>query len=361
VDMWKEQTEDDFQLSRWGHPPDPWNALNHLQPKIRVCLCGAPYRPTLGGAWLGGRTPNTELSSLMKVFRKLNSQFAWERDANGVLQECVLEEGAEKGELDSAAARLRALEVKALRRQSPAAVKGLRKPWKKIRREPEVKHGRDEQVLALQEKGFTYRMAREIVDVIVRVCVEGLQRDKTLGTPLGWFKAVPAPPARQAVRFGKKVTLYKKRWRVKFMPDPALCAVVGALPKVEKKRSKSMPDAVQCPECGSEWLMLAEFRRYQDTYSAYPGGEILPVGRAVFRLPVCLCGHPRSPSKVSQASSVEGLRDFLAAVKMAQKHRDTVATIQDPDEVLETVATKGQMEKLKERIRQLEAKGSNKK
>jgi hypothetical protein len=38
-----------------------------------------------------------ELSSLMKVFRKLNSQLAWERDANGVLQGCVLEEGAEKG------------------------------------------------------------------------------------------------------------------------------------------------------------------------------------------------------------------------------------------------------------------------
>ena len=367
VDMWKEQTEDDFQLARLGYPPDPGNTLNHLRPRIRVCLCGAPYPPTLGGACLGGRTPNVELSSLMKVFRELNSQLAWERDANGVLQECVLEEGAEKGDLDSAAARLRPLEVKALRRlrrQSPASVKGLLKPWKKIRREPEVKHGRDEQVLALQEKGFTYRMAREIVDVIVRVCVEGLQRDKTLGTPLGWFKAVPAPPARQAVRFGKKVTLYKNNWRVRFTPDPALCAGGGALPavpEVEKKRSKSMSDAVQCPECGSEWLMLAEFRRYQDWYSAYPSGEIDPLGRAVFRLPVCLCGHPRSPTKISQTSSVDGLRDFLAAVKMAQKHRDTMATIQDPDEVLEKVATKAEMELLLERIRQLEAKGINKK
>jgi hypothetical protein len=76
---------------------------------------------------------------------------------------------------------------------------------------------------------------------------------------------------------------------------------------------------------------------------------------------VCLCGHPRSPSKVSQASSVEGLRDFLAAVKMAQEHRDTVAAIQDPDEVLEKVATKEEMEQLQERIRQLEGKDSNKK
>jgi hypothetical protein len=365
--MWKEQTEDDFQLARWGYPPDPGSTLNHLQPRIRVCLCGAPYPPTLGGACLGGRTPNVELSSLMKVFRELNSQLAWERDANGVLKECVLEEGVEKGEVDSAAARLRPLEVKALRQlrhQSPASVKGLRKPWKKIRREPEAPNGRDEQVLALQEKGFTYRMTREIVDVIVRVCVEGLQRDKTLGTPLGWFKAVPAPPARQAVRFGKKVTLYKNNWRVRFTPDPALCAGGGALhaaPEVEKKRSKSMSDAVQCPECGSEWLMLAEFRRYKDWYSAYPGGEIDPVGRAVFRLPVCLCGHPLSPTKISQTSSVEGLRDFLAAVKMAQKHRDTVATIQDPNEVLEKVATKAEMEQLLERIRQLEAKGSIKK
>ena len=107
--------------------------------------------------------------------------------------------------------------------------------------------------------------------------------------------------------------------------------------------------------------MLAEFRRYEDTYSAYPGGEILPVGRAVFPLPVCLCGHPLSPTKISQTSSVEGLRDFLAAVKMAQKHRDTVATIQDPDEVLEKVATKEEMKLLQERIRMLEAQGINKK
>src|ERR1035438_4743242 len=205
-------------------------------------------------------------------------------------------------------------------------------------------------------------MAREIVDVIVRVCVEGLQRDKVLGTPLGWFTAVPAPPARQAVRFGQEVTLYKNNWRVRFTPDPALCAGGGALPavpEVGKKRRKSMPNAMQCPECGSEWLMLAEFRRYEDTYSAYPGGEIVPVDLAVFRLPVCLCGHPRSPSKISQTSSVEGLRDFLAAVKMAQKHRDTVATIQDPDRSEERVATKGQMEKLKERIRMLDVTGRN--
>jgi hypothetical protein len=150
---------------------------------------------------------------------------------------------------------LRPLEVQALRQlrhQSPVSVKGLRKPWKKIRREPEVRHGRDEQVLALPEKGFTYRMARKIVDVIVRVCVEGLQGDSVLGTPLGWYQVVPAPPARQTVRFGKTVMLYKRPWRVKFTPDPALCAGV-ALPEVAamEKRSKSMSDAVQCPECGS--------------------------------------------------------------------------------------------------------------
>jgi hypothetical protein len=46
---------------------------------------------------------------------------------------------------------------------------------------------------------------------------------------------------------------------------------------------------------------------------------------------------------------------------MAQKHRDTVAAIQDPDEVLEKVATKAEMELLQERIRQLEAKDSKKK
>src|ERR1019366_8220364 len=29
VDMWKEQTEDDFQLARWGYPPDAGNIAPH--------------------------------------------------------------------------------------------------------------------------------------------------------------------------------------------------------------------------------------------------------------------------------------------------------------------------------------------
>jgi len=125
-----------------------------MQPRIRVCLCGAPFPPTLGGGCLAGRTPNVELSSLMKIFRKLH--FEWERNAHGRLKELLLEEGAEKRELVSAAARLRPIEVKVLRRlrrHLPASAKGLRKPWKKIGREPEVRHGRDELVLAFCSVG----------------------------------------------------------------------------------------------------------------------------------------------------------------------------------------------------------------
>ena len=317
VNIIKAQTAADFQLVWWDCLPDVGKRLNYIQARIRVCLCGAPFPPALGGGFLGGRTANMEMSSLMQVF--------------GVLKGSL--------QLVSEAARLRQIEgqvLRRLRRQSPELVKGLRKPWKPIGREPEAPHGRDKQVLALQQKGFKYRMARLIVDAIMQACVEGLKRDERLETPLGLFQVVLAPAARQAVRFGKQVTLYRNKRRVKFTVDKAIRAD-RALPEVNK-RSKSMDDTVRCPKCGSEWLMQGEFRRYREAYSAYPGGEIDPVDGAVFRLAVCLCGHPLLPSRVRRTAA-DGLMDFVAAVQAAQEYR---------------AAATAEVEQLRERIREVE-------
>jgi len=99
-----------------------------------------------------------------------------------------------------------------------------------------------------------------------------------------------------------------------------------------------MDDTVRCPKCGSEWLMQGEFRRYREAYSAYPGGEIDPVDGAVFRLAVCLCGHPLLPSRVRRTAA-DGLMDFVAAVQAAQEYR---------------AAATAEVEQLRERIREVE-------
>ena len=85
--------------------------------------------------------------------------------------------------------------------------------------------------------------------------------------------------------------------------------------------------------------MQGEFRRYREAYSAYPGGEIDPVDGAVFRLAVCLCGHPLLPSMVRRTAAADGLMDFLGAVQAAQEYR---------------AAATAEVEQLRQRIREVE-------
>lgn len=62
----------------------------------------------------------------------------------------------------------------------------------------------------LQALGFTYREARDIVNVIVKVLSEKLKTEGVLDTPMGTL-TLHEPKPRRAYRLGKIVTIYKKK------------------------------------------------------------------------------------------------------------------------------------------------------
>jgi nucleoid DNA-binding protein len=62
---------------------------------------------------------------------------------------------------------------------------------------------------ALQEKGFTYREAREIVKTVINSLTIALKTGRTIDTPLGKMTRVEPKPKR-AYRFGKIVKTHTK-------------------------------------------------------------------------------------------------------------------------------------------------------
>jgi hypothetical protein len=59
-----EETYNQYQANTYGSSPgSDLQALSPMPMIIKVCLCGMPQRPNLGGAVHGGRTPNENLAS----------------------------------------------------------------------------------------------------------------------------------------------------------------------------------------------------------------------------------------------------------------------------------------------------------
>jgi hypothetical protein len=234
--------------------------------------------------------------------------------------------------LDAAAARLRRAEEMVLweqKKADPKEVVGARKPWKEIDREPEAQGalGRDDLVLALQEKGFTYRMARLLVKVILEECLLELRRRYELETPFGVLSIATAPKQREHGAFGRLVKTYKKNLWVRFRPAADLTIRVPAADAEEKeekmarrRKPEEETETVACPRCKSTWLMEGGFRQYMEAYGSTPGADIVPLDGEPFPLLVCLCGQPIGPRLKNAYRDVPRLQDFLANVKKAQKY-----------------------------------------
>lgn len=59
-----EETFNQYAAGTYGSSPgSDLQALSQMPMIIKVCLCGMPQRPNLGGAVHGGRTPNENLAS----------------------------------------------------------------------------------------------------------------------------------------------------------------------------------------------------------------------------------------------------------------------------------------------------------
>jgi nucleoid DNA-binding protein len=71
-------------------------------------------------------------------------------------------------------------------------------------------------VVALQERGFSFRQARKLVQVIWQVITDALRRGESVETPLGIFRVVSSPPLQTRFRRGRLQTLFRNRRRILF-------------------------------------------------------------------------------------------------------------------------------------------------
>jgi hypothetical protein len=358
-------------------PADWWEldeqeALNRTHPRLRVCLCGAPLKPVVAGGLM--RQAIEEVVSFKRSFDgALAEMESSRRDLDAAVKSCLEDPLRQDDPFDAAAAaRLRRAEEMVLweqRKADPKAIFGARKPWKKIDREPEAKTalGRDDLVLALQEKGFTYRMARLLVKVILATLHLKLELDHEMETPVGKFRLAAAPKQREHRAFEHLVKTYThERW-IRFRPaadltiralDDAAAAEDEAVLEEEDEdmaQSEEGKPVVKCPRCKSTWMMAAEFRQYMEANGSTPGADIFPLDDgSAFRLRVCLCGQPIGPTLRGGRQDVPGLNDFRANVKKARRYLKRVGAVEEAVErVLLQVA--GKQERLLSRLSDVEA------
>jgi len=112
---------------------------------VGVCLCGTPW------------TPELSAEPKLAVIRFLYS-YLWASQVNDLMRAATASELAEQKAFDALCHRLKLLEGTVGRRMRP----GRGRPWKSPTRKP-ASGGRDRLVVALQERGFSFREAREMV------------------------------------------------------------------------------------------------------------------------------------------------------------------------------------------------------
>jgi Zn-finger nucleic acid-binding protein len=350
-------------------PAYPWELneqrlLNRTHPRLLVCLCAAPRTPMVGGGLM--RQAIEEVVSFKRSFDGALAEIkSSRRDFEEVLKGWV-ENPLTKDLLDAAAARLRRAEEMVLweqKKADPKEVVGARKPWKEIDREPEATTalGRDGLVLALQEKGFTYRMARLLVKEILDACLLALMRDYELKTPFGVLRIDTAPKQREHGAFGRLVKTYRRNLWVRFRPAADLTirvpADAGESEAKEEDLEMGESKPVKCPRCKGTWMMVAEFRRYLEAYGSTPGADIIALDNEFSPLRVCLCGQPIGPTLRGGRQDVAGLKDFRKNVKKAQQYlkQQAAAVNEGVERVLLKLASQEKQEQLLARLSNLES------
>jgi hypothetical protein len=352
---------------------DEQRLLNRTHPQLRICLCGAPLKPNIGG--VSSQAIEEVVSFKQSLDGALAEIKSSRRDFDEVLKGWV-GDPLTKDRLDAAAARLRRAEEMVLweqKKADPKEVVGARKPWKKISREPETQGalGRDDLVLALQEKGFTYRMARLLVKVILETLHLKLGLEHEMEAPVGVLRLAAAPKQREHRAFGRLVKTYTHKMWIRFRPASDLTirarADAESEAEAEKEEKKKMArrrkqeqeaETVACPRCKSTWLMEAEFRQYLDVYGSTPGADICALDDgSAFRLRVCLCGQPVGPMLRGGRRDVPGLKDFRKNVKKAQQYlkQQSEAVNEGVLGVLLKFASKEKQEQLLARLSNVES------
>jgi len=236
--FWREETVGGM----WPTWPDLVGQLSNTPMGIAVCLCGTPQLPNLSGMPGGG--VKILLESLGWARQSLES-------SPGLWSVRPAMAGREG--MDVLAGRVKVLEKLAGRRlaETDPNRRSLRgRHWAPPVREPlsggEGKLTRDQLVLKLQERGFGFREAREVVNAILAAMIEELQfgGKVVVENLLGKFKVVRRPAARRLERFGREVIVNQQAKRVAFQMDRSLRGPLPSLPASSASEEVRMPEAM---------------------------------------------------------------------------------------------------------------------
>ena len=356
------QFDPEERFSCWDTWPDLVGQKTIALMTVAVCLCGLPQRPNIGGI-RGGRTPNQELNQLMESLE------AAQKSLDGrVLSQAAKHGRVKLGEASALELRLKTIEKLVGRQLAKAnpnrSARG--RHWVPPERVPASgKDGtltRDKLVRALQERGFLFRQAREIVTVIFKRMIRELQDggEVALKQLLGRFRVVHrGRPPRELRRLGRVVTVNQNSRRVAFRLDPRVRTALRSQPQQEETKLPTLrnPGQLRCDKCGSIEFVEAHFKQYQaDFASSSPGGGLVPLTEQPLRTLVCLCGHPVMPGAMRRLAGPPGRSawaSFRKSFDAAIRYRESVLP-QGLSVLQERFASRKQQKSLASRLDNLE-------
>ena len=202
--------------------------ISRVHMEVLVCLCGAPLKPELGG-----------MPESTAVAQELSAFFESLGQAAAHIGEChnreavaamVADKLMRREKLEEIAAEVSRLEREIgrvlARTDERKSTRGRR--WRMPTRKPAT-HGqdvlvRDTLVLALQEHGFRFRQARQIVSCLLEAITSALRRGEEVETPIGTFTPGDAPPEQKRRRavpgdpwhIPRLQRLFRSRKRIKY-------------------------------------------------------------------------------------------------------------------------------------------------
>jgi len=226
----------------WECWPELIGLATRMIMTIRVCLCGTPFWPTLGGV-RGGHTPNAELHRLME-------SSSWAR--NVMTDEHALIAGSAPSPVSLEAMERRLVDLqRAWGRRNRS---GPGRYWELPTRRPESGGDgtltRDGIALQLQQRGLTFAQAHKVVSTLLQVIMERVAAgEKVTADQLGTFYLKEQPKTQHRFRLNKFQTLFKGAHRMSFRPAKALQMVLRQPGRFLPKEAAAMPAPKQQFKC----------------------------------------------------------------------------------------------------------------
>jgi hypothetical protein len=185
-------------LEQFAIPGEP---ASKMRLAVLGCLCGMPVRPNIGG--VRGGTAQQEIREFMDNFQSTTAQLPTHADVArlvGKIQSTLIEKEKVREVLAALAEAERQI-ARCLRwAEGKAAQPG--RLWRLPKRPPATR-GRDQMVVALQQRGFKFRKARWLVRQFWKLIAELIRKGEVVEMPIGTLRAAESPKRQVRLRFGK--------------------------------------------------------------------------------------------------------------------------------------------------------------